>query len=55
MRLECLVANYSMNLRNFAKISEWETFKDMYIAKVEAMFEKVEEKEISRESMIWIV
>ena len=55
MRLECLAANYTMNSKNFAKTSEWETFKDMYIAKVEAMFEKVEEKEISRESLIWIV
>ena len=55
MRLEFFAANYSMNLKNFAKTFEWETFKDMYIAKVEAIFEKVEEKEISRESMIWIV
>ena len=55
MRLEFLAANYSMGSKNFAKTFEKETFKDMYIAKVVAIFEKVEEKEISRESMIWIV
>ena len=55
MRLEFFAANYSMNLKNFAKTSEWETFKGMYIAKVEAIFEKVQKKEISRESNKWIV
>ena len=55
MRLEFLAANYSMNPKNFAKTSEWETFKDIYIAKVEAIFEILQKKEISRESNKWMV
>ena len=52
MRLDFLAANYSLDSKNFAKTFEWETFKDMYIAKVEAISEKVEEKEISGETLI---